>query len=139
MIKTLPKQQPKSWPRRGFDIISFMNSATNKDIVRSYAKMWNEHDTSIAEKILADNYIDHAHPELVGPQAIAQTVDKTLQAMPDFHIEMSFMIAEGDLVAFREKLTMTRQGEEQRLEGMGFVRLSNGKMVERWTCYDRRS
>ena len=116
-----------------------MNSAANKDVVRSYAKMWNEHDSSLAKKILAENYVDHAHPELVGPQAIAQTVDKTIQAMPDFRVEMKSIVAEGDLVAFRETITMTRQGEKQRLEGMSFVRLLNGKMVERWTCYDRSS
>ena len=116
-----------------------MNNEVNKNIVQSYAKMWNEHTSSLAEEILADDYIDHAHPELVGPQAIAKVVDKTLQAVSDFRIEMKSMIAEGDLVAFREIITMTRQGETQKLEGMSFVRILNGKIVERWTCYDRNA
>jgi predicted SnoaL-like aldol condensation-catalyzing enzyme len=114
-----------------------MNHEANKEIVRKYAQMWNEHATNLAEEILADTYVDHAHPELVGPQAIAQVVDKTLHAMPDFHIEITSIIAEDDLVALREIITMTRNGEQQKLEGMSFVRLLNGKMAERWTCYDR--
>ena len=113
-----------------------MNHETNKEIVRKYAQMWNEHAVHLAEEILADTYIDHAHPELVGPRAIAQVVDKTLRAMPDFHIEIESMIAEDDLVALRETITMTRNGEQQKLEGISFVRLLNGKMVERWTHYN---
>lgn len=122
---------------RDFVKIIVMNTEENKNTVLAYAKMWNEHKAELAEEILADTYIDHAHPELVGPRAIAATVDKTLAAMSDFHIEMTSMIAEDDLVAFREVITMTRAGVSQKLEGMSFVRLEGGKMTDRWTCYDR--
>jgi predicted SnoaL-like aldol condensation-catalyzing enzyme len=114
-----------------------MNTESNKEIVRSYARMWNENKSELAATLLADDYIDHAHPNLAGPEAISDIVQKTLTAMPDFHIDIDSLIAEGDLVAFRETVTMTRQGEQKKLEGMSFVRLLNGKMVERWTCYDR--
>jgi predicted SnoaL-like aldol condensation-catalyzing enzyme len=116
-----------------------MNTERNKNAVLAYAKMWNEHKTELAEEILSESYIDHAHPELVGPKAIAATVDKTLAAMPDFHIEMSSMIAEDDLVAFREVISMTRAGTPQKLAGMSFVRLKDGKMTDRWTCYGQTS
>jgi predicted SnoaL-like aldol condensation-catalyzing enzyme len=112
-----------------------MNYESNKAIIRAYAHMWNEHKSDLAKEILADTYLDHAHPELVGPEAIMEAIDKTLHAMPDFHINIDSMIAEGDLVAFRETITMTRGGEKQTLEGMSFVRIANGKMTERWVCY----
>ncbi len=114
-----------------------MSTDRNKEIVKTYAKMWNEHKTQLAEVILSDRYVDHAHPELVGPAAIAEVVDKTLAAMPDFHIEISSIVAEGELVAFRETITMTRAGQRQKLEGMSFVRIVDGKMTDRWTYYDR--
>jgi len=116
-----------------------MNIEENKNTVLTYARMRNEHKTELAEEILAEGYVDHAHPELVGPKAVAATVDKTLATMPDFHIEMTSMIAEDDLVAFREVITITRAGTLQKLEGMSFVRLKDGKMTDRWTCYDRTS
>lgn len=97
--------------------------------------MWNEHKSSLAQELLADAYVDHAHPELIGPDAIQKVVEKTLAAIPDFHIEMSSLIAEGDLVALREVITMTRNSSKERLEGMSFIRVSKGKMVERWTYY----
>jgi predicted SnoaL-like aldol condensation-catalyzing enzyme len=114
-----------------------MNTESNKETVRNYAEMWNENKPELAAAVLADDYTDHAHPELRGPDAISDVVRKTLAAMPDFHIEIISLIAEDDLVALRETITMTRQGEKQTLEGMSFVRLQNDKMVERWTCYDR--
>jgi len=114
-----------------------MNTEENKNAVLAYARMWNEHKGELAEEILAEGYVDHAHPELVGPKAVASMVDKTLAAMPDFRIEMTSMIAEDDLVAFRETITMTREGAPQKLEGMSFVRLKDGKMTDRWTCYER--
>lgn len=114
-----------------------MSTADKKDIIRAYGHMWNEHKPELAAQILANDYIDHAHPEAVGPKAIAESVRKTLQAMPDFHIEITSMIAEGDMVAFREFITIQRDGKLQRLEGMSFVRIRDDKMAERWTCYDR--
>lgn len=112
-----------------------MNITQHKEAVRSYAVMWNENKPELASQILADTYIDHAHPELVGAKAIAAVVEKTLAAMPDFRIEISSVVAEADLVAFRETVTMTRAGAPLVLEGMSFIRFSNGKMVERWTSY----
>jgi len=39
-----------------------MNTEENKNIVLVYARMWNEHKSELAQEILADDYVDHAHP-----------------------------------------------------------------------------
>ena len=58
------------------------------------------------------------------------------------------MASEGDMVAMYNVTRGTHQdvfagfpptGKEVVLRGMGFIRISNGKMVELWNCQDTLS
>ncbi|MBP2706671.1 ester cyclase [Microbispora sp. RL4-1S] len=113
-----------------------MNTKDNKQLVERYAQMWNTGESGIALEILAADYVDHAHPDLRGPEAIKTSVETNLPSMPGFHMEVDTMIAESDMVAFREKISMLVKGENVLLaEGMSMVRIRNGRMAERWTSY----
>ncbi len=110
-----------------------MVSEVNKSIVRRYVEMWNTGNTATADKVLAPAYVDHAHPETVGPESVKQALQKFRSAFPDFSITIESIISEGDLVALRNTLRRTQQGHEVVSQIIWFVRIADGKMVELWT------
>ncbi len=106
-----------------------MDIAANKALVKGYIEMWNTGDVTLADDMLAADWVDHAHPEVVGTDHVKQAVVKVRAAFPDFHIMIEQNITEDDLVAIRA--TVLRGGKTSRV--MWFVRVADGKMREMWT------
>ena len=105
-----------------------MDSEANKAIVRRYIDMWNTGNVALADEVLAPAWVDHAHPEVTGPDSVKQAISKVRAAFPDFHITIESMVGEGDLVALRGTV---RREVISRV--MWFVRVADEKMVEMWT------
>lgn len=105
-----------------------MDSEVNKAIVKRYMEMWNTGNGALADEVLAPTWVDHAHPEVTGPESVKQAVQKIRAAFPDFRIIIESMVGEGDLVALRGTV---RRESISRV--MWFMRLADGKMVEMWT------
>ena len=110
-----------------------MDAEANKAVVRRYLEMWNTGNVTLADELLAPTYVDHAHPEVTGPESVKQAVPKFRAAFPDFHISLGDMVSEGDLVALRATLRRMQQGKEAVSRVMWFVRLADGMMAELWT------
>ncbi len=110
-----------------------MDAEANKAIVRRYMEMWNTGQVALADELLAPTYVDHAHPEVTGPESVKQAVPKFCAAFPDFRISIGDIVSEGDLVALRAILRRTQQGKEVVSRVMWFVRIADGMMVELWT------
>ena len=106
-----------------------MDIEANKAPVRGYLEMWNTGNVALADEVLAADWKDHAHPEVVGIDGVKQSVVVVRNAFPDFHITIEQIVAEDDLVAIRA--TVLRGGKTSR--GMWFVRVADGKMREMWT------
>ena len=72
----------------------------NKLLIRSYIEeMWNKHQPSAADRLVATDFIEH-NPRL--PQGLAGTkqfVTKVLAAFSNYHGELQDLVAEGDKVA----------------------------------------
>lgn len=110
-----------------------MGPETNKAIARRYIEMWNTGNVGLADEVLALTYVDHAHPEVRGPEQVKQEVQEVRAAFPDFYITIESMISEGELVALRRTIRRTHQGKEVVSQVMWFIRFASGKMVELWT------
>jgi predicted SnoaL-like aldol condensation-catalyzing enzyme len=110
-----------------------MDPEANKALVRRYMEMWNTGNVVIADEVLALAWIDHAHPEVTGPESVKQAVLKIRAASPGFRITIESMLSEGDMVALRGTVLRTQQGKEIVSRVMWFVRIAHGKMVEMWT------
>lgn len=108
-----------------------------KDLVQRYMAAWNNGDPSVLEQVLAPDWVDHAHPSLVGVAAVKRRLLEVRAEVPDFHIELDSVVAEGDLVAFRRTITMTRDSEKIVSRGMGFMRLAGGRLAEQWTALEQ--
>jgi steroid delta-isomerase-like uncharacterized protein len=67
-------------------------------------------------------------------------------AFPDLMIKIDELVEEGDLVAFRWHCTATHRGDglgfpatgrPVSFNGMGFIRVERGKLVEGWNNFDQ--
>lgn len=114
-----------------------MDSDANKALVRSYIEMWNTGNVELADEVLAPGWVDHAHPEVTGPESVKQAVREVRTAFPDFHIVIDFMMSEGDMVALLGTILRTQQGKKVVSQVMWLIRIANGGMAEEWTYYGK--
>ena len=111
-----------------------MDPEANKALVRRYIEMWNTGNAALAAEVLAPTWVDHAHPEVTGPESVQQMVPQIRATFPDFRITIESILSEGDLVALR---CTVRREVVSRV--MWFVRIADGKMVEMWTGHETSS
>ena len=120
-----------------------MSTEENKEIVRRYQEAYNTAnydalDDLVAADVLTPNMISNMPRGLEGAKLVHQ---KTLLGMPDYHTAIEDLIAEGDKVAARVRITGTHTGDfygipptgrHIDLTGIYIVRIVNGKIVEHW-------
>lgn len=120
-----------------------MSLEENKEIVRRYQEAYNTSNwEALADVLAADvitpNIISGMPPGIEGAKAVHQ---KTLLGMPDYYTTIEDLIAEGDKVVARVRMTGTHTGNFYGIEPTGrlvnltsiyIVRIANGKIVEHW-------
>ncbi|HVY46938.1 MAG TPA: nuclear transport factor 2 family protein [Minicystis sp.] len=96
--------------------------------VRRYFEMWNRGDFTAADDLLDAAYVDHAHPELVGPSVVEAVAAWFRSRHPRATVTLDAIAGDGELVAAR---TTTRgvPGTPRRL---ALFRVRAGKIVEHW-------
>src|SRR5262245_46652781 len=104
-----------------------MELEANKAIVRRYIELWNTGNAMLVDDLLGPAYVDHAHPEVTGPESVKQALQQIRTTFPDFHITITTMISERDIVALRGTIRRTHQGQTVISHVMWFVRITDGK------------
>lgn len=114
----------------------------NKEIVRRFAQEFlNEGNYDTAEEFLAEDIADYTPlGETTGRDAVVETTKNLRTAFPDFVITPEEIITEGDTVAVRVTQRGTHEGpfmgieptgKSFEIDAMAFLRLEDGKIVER--------
>jgi predicted ester cyclase len=123
------------------------DTEANKALIRSYIEeMWNKHQPSAADRIVATNFIEH-NPRLPhqGLAGVKQFVTTVLAAFSDYHGELQEILAEGDKVVTRTQWIGTQDGPYDGRPATGnklifstadYFRIENGKIAERWDVVD---
>ncbi len=120
-----------------------MSIEENKRIIRRYQEIYNSNNLEALAEVLA---ADVATPKMMaglppGLEGAKQVHKTTLTGMPDWYTQIEDLIAEGDRVAARIRMTGTHTGDfwgvpatGKRVEftGMYIVRIAGGKIVEHW-------
>ena|SRR5687768_17469083 len=115
----------------------------NKKIVRRYQDIYNSNDLDclievVSEDLLTPNIMPGIPHGLEGAKAAHRIM---LAGFPDYQTIIEDMIAEGDKVVARIKMTGTHAGEfigiqptgkQVTFTGIYIVRIANGKIVEHW-------
>jgi len=120
----------------------------NKSLMRRfYQEVVNERRLEVIDEICAEDAVDHQVPPGLPPgrEGIRAWFAGFMEAVPDLHVEMGEMLAEGDLCAARAIWTGTQQGDLPGLpatgkgftvEGIDLVRFADGRAVEHWGVTD---
>lgn len=122
---------------------------TNKKLVRQfYEQVINKGDFDLASKIMVANFWDHGNPpdQPKGIEGFKQFLSMLSTAFPDIRVDIEEMLAEGEFVAVRLKVTGTHKGillgkippsgKHATWSGMDFLRIREGKIIERWVVRD---
>lgn len=114
---------------------------------RWFEEVWNQKRAETADELVAEDGVCHSPAgTLRGTADFKERVHRGfLSAFPDLRIEVAGTVAEGDQVVVRWMATGTHLGDGMGLpptgrpidiRGMTWFRVSDGKFVEGWDCWD---
>jgi predicted SnoaL-like aldol condensation-catalyzing enzyme len=110
-----------------------------KAFVRNHFEEFvNRKNIAIGEKNLAPNFVDHGADvppgTPPGPAGAMQYVGNALKRIPDLHVTIEDIIAEGDRVVVRNTWTGTDTVQNKKIKFAGIViwRIANRQLAERW-------
>ena len=114
------------------------NLEPNKAIVQRYVdEIQNGHSLDSLESIFADDFVDHMTSSgglfVGGMDGLKRGYATFLNALPDLHVTVEAMIAEGDKVLSR--LRFSSGGESWT--GVAIQRVIDGKLTETWRLTNR--
>lgn len=127
------------------------NSLTKEEaeaLVEKDMKVYNEGKLELAEEYIAENYVEHTagfSENFKGVEGFKKSVTNFRTMYPDFNLTKEELIVKGNRIVWRWIMTGTNEGKindipptgkEVRLEGVGIIRVANGKFVERLVYYN---
>jgi predicted ester cyclase len=121
----------------------------NKETVTKAVEVVGKGDYDNMDKYIAENYVRHsqASPDITikSLNDFKEFIRQDRLAIPDQKLELKYLVAEGDLVAFWMTYEGTQTGQMgqfppsnkfAKLDVSGIHRLENGKIVETWVTWD---
>lgn len=119
----------------------------NVELVRRLFEVWSGGEVSVLDEIIGDGYVKHwaAYPPTIGRDELKTWVTRLRDSFPDWNERIDAIHASGDMVfvrwtesgTFSDDLSgVTATNERVSVAGMGWVRVSHGKIVEEWTMVD---
>ena len=125
-----------------------MSAEENKAIARRGYEAINQNNLDALDEVVAPDITDHdpAPGQAPGLEGVKQWFSSMHTAFPDFRMNVEDMIAEGDKVVARVRLSGTHQGEFMGIDatgnrvtitGIDILRVNaDGKIVEHWGNFD---
>jgi steroid delta-isomerase-like uncharacterized protein len=120
----------------------------NKNTVTSFIQaLFTKGDLGAVDEYLTEDFVDH-DPPMGGPanaEGMRQAAAMFRAAFPDWHSDLGFLVAEGDLVTEYFTASGTQQGElfgvpasgrTVALPGINIFRVRDGRIAERWGRLD---
>ena len=125
-----------------------MSAEENKVVIRRlFDEVANGQDLDVLDELVAEDVVNHAatdeHKRGIG--GFRHVVEWGHALMPDGRYELLDVIAEGDMVACRVRVSGTMRGElfgipptgkRSTVEHVHWHRVVDGKLVERWAVRD---
>ena len=125
-----------------------MSLEKNKAIIRRLFEILNKHNPALLDECYAPDYVNHTL-QLRGLESLKQFETEIYKGFPDWHETIEDIIAEGDRVCVRYKVTGTNTGEWSfsgitlaptgksiTFTAVSIYRIVDGKVVEGWHVYD---
>jgi predicted SnoaL-like aldol condensation-catalyzing enzyme len=105
-------------------------------LVRRYFEMWNTGEGAVADEVLGPRYVDHAHPDVIGPAAARSIAPRFHKAHPDARMTFEILGADEEYVAVRNTIRKaSKDGQAGEVSGTALFRIGGGRIVEQWSWY----
>lgn len=121
----------------------------NKATARRWSEeLWSRGNLAVADDIIAKDYVRHDPGDpfpAKGPEDVKRIVTMLRSMLPDFHIEVEAVMADGDFVVSRYTATATDTvgylgmpptGKSIKTAAIQIFRFADGKIVESWAARD---
>ena len=120
----------------------------NKALIRCYLEeAWNRGNVGILDELMAPSYARYMSGQAapLDREGQKQRIAGFHQALPDLHLSIEDLIAEGDRVVFRITVHGTQQGtlmgiaptgKQVSVSAIDIARIVEGKIVEHWGQMD---
>jgi predicted SnoaL-like aldol condensation-catalyzing enzyme len=111
----------------------------NGALVLRYFEMWNTGRGTEADALVCSTYVEHAHPDFLGPAALRSIVPRLHALYPGVVLKAEIVAADSEFVAVR---TWTEPGDadghpDRPRDGVALFRIAEGKLAEQWSWYAR--
>ena len=125
-----------------------MSPEDNKAIVRHYLEeAWNKGNVGILDELMAPTYARYMSGQAspLSREGQKQRITTFHRALPDLHLTIEDLIAEGDKVVFRVTVRGTQEGalmgisptgKQVSVTAIDIARVADGKIVEHWGQMD---
>lgn len=105
-------------------------------LVRRYFEMWNTGEGTLADQVLGPRYVDHAHPDVIGPAAARSIAPRFHKSHPDARMTFEILGADAEYVAVRNTIRKpSKDGQAVEKTGTALFRIGGGRIVEQWSWY----
>jgi len=118
-----------------------MSTKDLKALERHFVEEWNKGKTAgmaAIDEIGAANAVFHAAngEDIHGFENIKRRFSEVYDTLPDCHMTLEDMVAEGDKLALRYTVTGTHKDTHKKVttSSIEICRIVNGKFVECWTA-----
>jgi len=113
-------------------------SEASKALVLRYFEMWNTGQGAVADELLSVTYVEHAHPDLLGPAAARSVVPRLHGLYPEVVVSAEIIMADAEFVVVR---TGVQPGNADGhpsgpRRGMALFRVADGRLAEQWSWYE---
>ena len=110
----------------------------SKALVLRYFEMWNTGHGAVADELLSVTYVEHAHPDLLGPAAARSVVPRLHGLYPEVVVSAEIIMADAEFVVVR---TGVQPGNADGhpsgpRRGMALFRVADGRLAEQWSWYE---
>lgn len=103
--------------------------ANKKMVVNFYQKLFGDHEYSVIDKYVDENYIQHNPGLPDGREALSNAVPMWLKDVPKSKVDFQRVAADGDLVFLHIKMAGAN-GKATAI--VDIFRVKNNKIVEHW-------
>lgn len=102
-----------------------------------YFEMWNTGQGSVADELLGPEYVEHAHPDFLGPAALRSVVPRLHALYPGMVVRAEIVASDREFVAVRTRLEPDEVDghPDGPRRGVALFRIAEGKLAEQWTWY----
>jgi hypothetical protein len=110
----------------------------SKALVLRYFDMWNTGQGAFADDLLDATYVEHEHPDVLGPGATRSLVPRLHGLYPGMVVSAEIVMADAEFVVVR---TGVQPGDVDGhpngpRRGMALFRIAEGKLAEQWSWYE---